>query len=139
MYKVDGVFLILPILILLVIVDLINQQCDIKKQKSIEIEKQKEIYKAMLSATHHILNNFLNHMQLFKLIAEDTPGFKAEDWSLYDKSQKDASKQIEALGKITNITEASIQASVKPKFKNNNEKINKYICSNNNTFSTHSF
>ena len=54
-HKVDAVFLILPISILLVIIDLINNQCYINKQKSIEIEKQKEIYKAMLSATHHIL------------------------------------------------------------------------------------
>ena len=114
-HKVDAIFLIIPISIFLIIIDLVNKQCDINKQKSIEIEKQKEIYKAMLSATHHILNNFLNHMQLFRLIAEDTPGFKAKAWSLYEKSHKYASKQIEALSKITNISEASINDSIKPK------------------------
>ncbi|MBU8893775.1 MAG: hypothetical protein KOO66_13430 [Bacteroidales bacterium] len=115
--KVNGAFLIFPVSILLVIIDLINKQCDINKQKSIEIEKQEEIYKAMLSATHHILNNFLNHMQLFRLIAEDTPGLKDDAWSLFEKSQEDAAIQIEALSKLTNISEASINDSVKPKFK----------------------
>lgn len=112
-HKVDAVFLIVPISILLIIIDLLNKQSDINKQKSIEIEKQKEIYKAMLSATHHILNNFLNHMQLFKLIAENTPELKDEAWSLYEKSQEDASKQIEALSKITNISKDSINDSIK--------------------------
>ncbi len=55
------------------------------------------IYKAMISAIHHVLNNFLNQMQLFKLVAEDTPGFNHEILSLYDDVIDEASGQIEAL------------------------------------------
>lgn len=66
-------------------------------------------------STHHILNNFLNNMQLFKITAEDTLEFDPDVLSLYDVVIKDTSAQIEALGNITTIEEESIHASVTPK------------------------
>lgn len=80
----------------------------------VEIEKIK-IYKAMLASTHHILNNFLNQMLLFKMTAEDTPGFDPEVLALYDKIIESASLQIAALGSIGQIDETTIFASVAPK------------------------
>ena len=87
-----------------------------RRQKLRKIEDEKvKIYKAMMSSTHHILNNFLNQMELFKMIAEDTPGFNPEVLSLYEKTIEEASTQVEALSNITSIDEASIHASVAPK------------------------
>ncbi|MCK4837816.1 MAG: hypothetical protein KAS94_03380 [Desulfobulbaceae bacterium] len=79
-------------------------------QKS-EMEKIK-VYKAMIHSTHHILNNFLNQMMIFKLTAEETPGFDYDVLSLYEKIIEDASIQIDALSSITNIDEISIRESV---------------------------
>jgi hypothetical protein len=69
----------------------------------------------MVSSTHHILNNFLNQMQLFKLTAQDTPGFDPQILSLYDRIIKDATNQIEALSNIEKVNETTIQESVIPK------------------------
>ena len=54
-------------------------------------------------------------MQLFKMTAEDTPGFDPDVLSIYDQIIRDASMQIDALGSITNIDESSIHAAVAPK------------------------
>jgi predicted PurR-regulated permease PerM len=78
-------------------------------------EKEKiKIYKAMIKSTHHILNNFLNQMMIFKLTAEDTPGFDHNVLSLYEKIIEDATTQIDALSSITTIDEISICTSVAP-------------------------
>ncbi len=87
----------------------------IKRQRSLKIEVEKiKIYKAMMSSTHHILNNFLNQVQIFKMTAEETPGFDPEVLVLYDQIIESASAQIDALGNISNINEASIRKSVAP-------------------------
>ena len=51
--------------------------------KKIKLENAKlRIYKAMLSSSHHILNNFIYQMDIFKITAEDTPGFDAKNTSV---------------------------------------------------------
>jgi len=109
-YEVDEFIIPRSLLSIFALIDLFRRQ----RLQKIEIEKTK-IYKAMLSSTHHILNNFLNQMQLFRITAEDTPGFDPKVLSLYEVVIKDASTQIEALGGITSIDEASIHESVAPK------------------------
>lgn len=87
----------------------------VRRLKANQIEREKiKIYKAMMSAIHHILNNFLHQMQLFKMTAEDTPGFDHEVLSLYDQVIDEASTQIGVLGSITRIDEVSISTSVSP-------------------------
>lgn len=84
------------------------------KKNKIEIEKIK-IYKAMLASTNHVLNNFLNQMLLFKLTADDTPGFDPEILSLYETIIKETSDQIKEPGSVTRMNESSRKASVAPK------------------------
>ncbi|MEM7738036.1 MAG: hypothetical protein AAF267_19845 [Deinococcota bacterium] len=73
-----------------------------------------KIYKAMLTSTHHILNNFLNQMQLFKMTAESTEGFPEEVLQLYDEIMDEALAQIDQLGNVTSIDEKTIVDSVAP-------------------------
>lgn len=87
-----------------------------KRQKEYKIEHEKLlIYKAMLSSSHHVLNNFLNQMQLFKITAEETPDFDPDILKLYSVILKKASEQIDSMSNITNIDEESIFNSVSPK------------------------
>ena len=87
-----------------------------KRQKKHKIEHEKLlIYQAMLSSSHHVLNNFLNQMQIFKMTAENTPDFDPDVLKLYDDIIGSASKQIDDLGSISNIDEESIFNSVAPK------------------------
>ncbi len=87
---------------------LINRRYEI-----IEAERA-EIYRAMLRSTHHVLNNFLNNMMLFKLTAEATPEFPRDIVDLFDQVIRDASAQVQSLSTIDKIDAESILDSVAP-------------------------
>lgn len=109
-FELDEIVIPCVIFIAFAVIDLIKKH----KSDTVELERIK-IYKAMLSSTHHILNNFLNQMLLFKMTAEDTQGFPPNILALYDQIIKGTTSQIEALGNITSIDETSIVSSVAPK------------------------
>ena len=115
-YQIDEFIIPALIFFVFVVFDVLRRQ----KMQTVELEKVK-IYQAMLSSAHHVLNNFLNQMQLFKFEAQNTPDFNPEVLNLYDQIMKEASMQIEALGSIDNIDEASILESVAPKFDSSNK------------------
>ena len=109
-YELDEFIIPFFIFIIFVIFDMIQ----IQRSRHIEQEKIK-IYKAMLNSAHHVLNNFLNQMQIFKMEAENTPDFNPDILKLYDKIMKGASIQIEALSSVDAINESSIIESISPK------------------------
>ncbi len=79
----------------------------------IRVENEKKnVYKAMLSSSHHILNNFIYQMDIFKLTAEDTPGFDAKVLAFYEDIISNASHQINSLSNVSSIDEFSIRTSV---------------------------
>ncbi len=84
-----------------------------RRNKKILIENAKlNIYKAMLSSSHHILNNFVYQMDIFKITAEDTPGFDAQILSFYEDIISNTSHQINSLSNLETIDEFSIRTSV---------------------------
>lgn len=109
-YEIDELIIPLLIFSFFTLADSIRR----RRYKAVEREKIK-IYRAMMASTHHILNNFLNQMQLFKMTADRTPGFSPEVLSLYEQIIKEASSQIESLGNITSISESEIENSILPK------------------------
>ena len=79
----------------------------------IRVENEKKnVYKAMLSSSHHILNNFIYQMDIFKLTAEDTPGFDVKVLAFYEDIISNASDQIHSLSNLNSIDEFSIRTSV---------------------------
>lgn len=111
-YEIDELIIPVIIFLLFAFVDAIKRN----RMEKVNSEKLK-IYIAMMSSTQHILNNFLNQMQLFKLTAEETPGFNPEVLALYDEIIDEASMQINALGNVHHINELSIHEAVAPKHK----------------------
>ena len=109
-YQLDELIIPALIFFIFVVFDALRRQ----KAQTVEIEKVK-IYRAMLRSAHHVLNNFLNQMQLFKFEAKNNPDFNPEVLELYDQIMEDATMQIKALGSIDNIDEVSILDSVAPK------------------------
>ncbi len=73
------------------------------------------IYRSMLSATHHILNNLLHQMELFKMEALNSKDFDQDIIKLYDQVVNEASDLVKRLSDVENITEGDIWASVDPK------------------------
>ena len=109
-YELDEIFIAGVIFLVFMAVDLLIRQ----RNRKIEREKIK-VYEAMISSAHHILNNFLNQMQLFKITAQETPGFNKDILAMYDMIINEASSQIKALSSISEISETSIKESVMPK------------------------
>jgi len=72
------------------------------RRRQVELE-QMQLYRSMLTSHHHILNNFLNQLQLFRLTAEDTPGFPADELILFDQIIKETLRQLHNLETVTQV------------------------------------
>ncbi len=78
-----------------------------------EKEKEKtDIYMAMLRSSNHILNNFLNQMQIMKIEAEQCQDFNKDILAAYDIIASEASELIRNLEKIPSLTKEDIWATV---------------------------
>ena len=78
-------------------------------------EKQLEVvyvYNAMIFASHHILNNLLNQMRLFKMEALRSKDFDQDVIDLYDNAIKEATDLMDTLSKVKDASEESIYAPV---------------------------
>lgn len=101
--------LVIPsfVLIFFVILDEIRR----KKKRQIASVKQ-EIYRSMLQASDHVVKNFLNQMQLFRLTAEETPDFNPQVIAQFDEIIKNATDQMHALREVEKVDEEAIQHAV---------------------------
>ena len=74
-----------------------------------------DVYKAMLSAKHHILNNFLNNMISFRSEAEESKDFNRDILKLYDQVIDDTTAQVKNLENIEEPSKEIIEDRYKPK------------------------
>ena len=109
-YEIDELIIPLTIIVIALLFDFRHNVNEARTEN----EKMR-IYKAMVFSTHHILNNFLNQMQLFKMTAENSQGFPDKILNLFDSTMAEASTQIEALSSVNDIDEEHIYEAVKPK------------------------
>ena len=99
------------IFILLIVFGLFS---DYYMNKLIEKDVEKfEVYGAMLSATNHILNNFLNNMLFFRDAAIESKDFNKDLLKLYDKVIEDTIKQINNLDNLQAPTKGNIEERYK--------------------------
>ena len=99
------------IFILLIVFGLFS---DYYMNKLIEKDVEKfEVYRAMLSATNHILNNFLNNMLFFRDAAIESKDFNKDLLKLYDKVIEDTIKQINNLDNLQAPTKGNIEERYK--------------------------
>jgi len=73
-----------------------------------------EVYATMLRATHHILNNFLHNMLLFRNEAENSKDFDRDILKLYDQVIEDTTGQIKNLENIDDPNMRTIEERFKP-------------------------
>ena len=88
-----------------------------KHTKSI-LDKEKEkriVFEATVRSTHHILNNILNEMQYYKIIADNNMAFDDETNKLYENTITEGKELIKKLSSVDELTEANIIGSVYPK------------------------
>lgn len=86
---------------------------DMARARKQEQEKR-DIFSATVKAAHHILNNFLNQMMLFKMEAEESDDFGKDVVEMYEEVMVEAQTQIKNLSAITDITTEQIEQSIAP-------------------------
>ena len=106
-YEIDEFIIPSIIIIVCSLIDFVR----LKKDRKAEQEKV-AIYKAMVQASDHVLKNCLNQMQLIRHEAEEFQGFNPEAIQLFDQSMREATNQLEALGKLDEINEEKIGKSI---------------------------
>jgi hypothetical protein len=88
---------------------------DYHTHRIIEKDLQKhDVYAAMLDATQHILNNFLQNMVYFRYLAEKSSDIGQETIELYDQTIIDTANQVNNLKNIQNPTRESIRERFLP-------------------------
>jgi hypothetical protein len=86
-----------------------------RRHDSLRIEAEKlKIYRKMVKAVFHIMNNFLQKMLVFKMKAENTAGFDPDALKLYDRIIQETNDQIQALGSLEKPDEELIEKIIKP-------------------------
>ena len=109
-YELDE--LILPIFIIAIALSL-----DFHVRRNVvRIQSEKEkMYRTVLSASNHILNNFITRMQLFKCEAHRVDGFNRKMLAHYDDVVDEASLKIRELAAIKRVSEENIEDLVYPR------------------------
>jgi hypothetical protein len=77
-------------------------------------EEKRKIYLATVTATQHVMNNFLNQMQLFRFEAEKKNCLNDGAVVLLDQLIRDGADQIQKLSSVKELTEENIKRSVYP-------------------------
>ena len=74
-----------------------------------------DVYRGMLGATHHILNDFLQKMMQIRHEAEQSEDFDKDVLDLFDQIIDDTTAQIEQLDNISNPSKSAIEDRYLPK------------------------
>ncbi|WP_126456494.1 hypothetical protein [Sulfuriflexus mobilis] len=84
-------------------------------QRLLEKEQQRiQVFMQTSRATQHILNNFLNQMQLFRMVEQKNAPHNPELVGKLDAIVKEAADQVVALSQITDPTEENISRTIFP-------------------------
>ena len=104
-------------MVIILLLILFGIYADYFTKKMLKTEKQLEasrIYKSMINATQHVLNNHLQQMMYFKMQAEKSSDFEKEAINEFDASIADTLELINKLSNIEKVTEKNIWESVAP-------------------------
>lgn len=71
-------------------------------------QEKRMLFNETVRASHHILNNLLNQMTYYKLLAEESHDFEHEELEKFDNMIADAKAQILALEHIEALTTENI-------------------------------
>jgi hypothetical protein len=104
-----SLYVLITTLLLYFLINHDYQKLLIKEQEKIDI------FQATMRAVHHILNNFLNNMILFRFEAENSDDFDKKVLDVYDEVITSAQAQIQNLSSVQELTEEKIKDSVLPK------------------------
>jgi len=101
-YEMDK--LAIPVIVILVGFFIDQTIVRPREEREAEIQAQRlRVLKATMRSVHHIVNNFLNSLQLFRLDAEDT--LPQESLDLLDELVQETSAKLQVLGDLETTPE----------------------------------
>lgn len=77
--------------------------------------EKREIYVSILNASHHILNNLLNQLLLFKIEAENSTDFDKKVLMQFNEAFNEAYNHVSNLANVPDISSGNISKSIAPK------------------------
>jgi hypothetical protein len=86
--------------------------CDIKRARKARVAG--DIHSTMIFATHHILNNFLNGMELVRMEANNSKDFDKNIIVLYEEAYREAMHKIDRISNLTEPTQEKIWDALVP-------------------------
>lgn len=104
-------------LIIVILLLILGIYADLSARRLIIKEKQLEaarVYKSMVQASRHILNNLLNQTQIIKIEALRCSDFDKEFVKHFDSAFDEAKFLIEKLSEVEDLSGENIWASVDP-------------------------
>jgi len=102
-------------IVIIILLILMGVVADYYSKKILIAQKQLEaarIYDSMIYASHHIINNLLNQMELFKLEAKKSKDFNPEVMQYFDLSIDESKDLLRKLSRIENVTDFDILDSI---------------------------
>lgn len=88
---------------------------DIKRNSSFKGSSEiKEVHTSLISAMHHILNNFLNGMELVRMEAKSCKDFDPKVIALYEESVDEAVGKIRSISELEEISDDAIWNKLMP-------------------------
>lgn len=96
-YKMDKLAMPLAVILVGCLIDRMIVRP--REKQAAEIQAQRlRVLKATMRSVHHLVNNFLNGLQLFRLDAEDI--LPPESLALFDELVRDTAAQLQVLGDL---------------------------------------
>lgn len=83
--------------------------------KTLKEKEKRIVFDATVRSTQHILNNLLNQMQYFKMVADETNAFDDEVNEIYKNTIEEGKELVIKLSSVEELTEENIIGSVYPK------------------------
>lgn len=101
---------------IVVLLILFGIYADKQTKKIMEKEREKEaIYNATVVSAQHILNNLMNKIQYFKIVAEENNIYTPEVAQVYEETIQNGEDLVSKLSSVKVLTEENISNSVYPK------------------------
>ncbi len=76
--------------------------------------EKREIYVSILNASHHILNNLLNQLLLFKMEAEKSVDFDKKVLKQFNEAFSEAYNHVNNLANVSELSSKNIKKSIDP-------------------------
>ncbi|MBD5780333.1 hypothetical protein IEN85_12600 [Pelagicoccus sp. NFK12] len=90
-------------------------------------DTKRELFRSTVSASDHILLNYLNQMQMVRMEAEECEGFSREVLELSDQISKETVEELKSLENLNTGSAEDIDAFIERRIREAREAVEKSV------------